>query len=99
MRHTMLTLFVLLMCACNEEKVQRLEQQNQELTGKLEALSKASNLDLQEKCAKQARSVFSEMGFNKEPLANYTNHYQQRLNKCFIAVYNMKYLGKVPTIN
>jgi hypothetical protein len=74
---------------CNTERLARLEKENRDISAKLEAVTKAENLDLQEKCAHQASSVFEEMGWKKRPLAAYANHYHQRLNKCFIEISSM----------
>jgi hypothetical protein len=57
----------------------------QELTMRLEAGTKTSNLDLQEKCSLQARQEFTQSGRNKQ-LASYINHYNSKLNKCFIVI-------------
>jgi hypothetical protein len=55
----------------------------EKLTAKLEA--KTGDFSLQEKCAKQAREEFQRLGWGKEALADFTNHYNERLNKCFMA--------------
>lgn len=73
---------------CNADKIARLEKENRELSEKLEAVAKAANLVLQEKCANQASTDFRDWGWNKQPLAAYANHYHQKLNKCFIEIYN-----------
>jgi hypothetical protein len=49
---------------------------------------KAATLDLQDKCARQAHETFKNLGWDKEPLAGYGNHYHVGLNKCFILIYN-----------
>ena len=56
----------------------------EKLTAKLEA--KARDFSLQEKCAKQARVEFERWGYAKEAFADLTNHYNERLNKCFLAL-------------
>ena len=85
---TRLLLFCLLvvMVGCNDDQVRRLERENQELAAKLDAVAKATNLDLQKKCADEANAMFKELGWNKKPFASYNNHYQQKLNKCFIRI-------------
>ena len=85
MRHWLLQ-STLLLSACNTEKIAQLEKQNKELAAKLESASKSGILDLQEKCAKQARELFKSDGWEKEKMASFTNHYNQRLNKCFVQV-------------
>jgi hypothetical protein len=56
----------------------------QELNTKLEAMSNTTSLDLQEKCAKQARERFTFEGFEKRAMANFLSHYNTKLNKCFV---------------
>ena len=67
-----------------------LEKENLELSAKLQEVTKTANLDSQAKCANQARTVFKEMGWDKEFLTVYTSHYDQKLNRCYIQVYNSK---------
>jgi len=80
--------------ACNQDKIARLEKQNQELAAKVEAILKTANLDAQAKCAQQARIAFSESGLDKQAMRGYTNHYNQRLNKCFVKLNSLKGEGK-----
>lgn len=49
-------------------------------------LPTAASLDLQEKCSKQARLQFNNDGWGSVKLAFFTNHYNEKLNKCFIWV-------------
>jgi hypothetical protein len=56
----------------------------EKLSARLEA--KARDFSLQEKCAKQAREEFQRWGYAKEAFADLTNHYNERLNKCFLAL-------------
>jgi hypothetical protein len=70
----------------NSDRIAQLESQNRELTAKLEFLTKTRSLDLQEQCAKQSREVFKSGKWDKDPLADYTNHYNAKLNKCFIEI-------------
>src|SRR5260370_861449 len=58
----------------------------EKLTAKLEA--KTRDFSLQEKCAKQAREEFQRLGWGKEAFADFTNHYNERLNKCYMAFQN-----------
>ena len=85
-----------IMLGCNADRIARLEKQNSELEAKLDSLSKAASLDVQAKCAQQARVVFSESGLSpkKDALAGYTDHYNQRLNKCFVKLNSMEATGK-----
>lgn len=87
LRIYVVALVVFLAHGCgNSDRIAQLESQNRELTAKLEALTKSKTLDLQEQCAKQAREEFKFMKWDKEPLASYTNHYNAKLNKCFVEI-------------
>jgi hypothetical protein len=57
------------------------QRQIKELNSKLEAKLQTASLELQEKCSKQAHD-FAEGLF--------TSHYNEKLNKCFILIVNMK---------
>jgi len=65
------------------------DQQRQitELHTKLEAKLQTASLELQEKCSKQARNEF-EASWKKEPWAMFMNHYNEKMNKCFILIQN-----------
>lgn len=64
-------------------------RQLQELRAKLQAGIKAANLDLQEKCAKQAHFAFKLRDFQREHAAGFTNHYNEKLNKCFVEIQHL----------
>ena len=83
---------------CNTERLARLEKENRDISARLEAVTKAANLDLQEKCSNQASSVSRQMGL-KSAFAVYTNHYNPKLNKCFITVFNTATVGSIPTVS
>jgi hypothetical protein len=40
--------------------------------------------DLREKCYKQANAVFDKMTFQDRTLASFTNHYNVKMDRCFI---------------
>jgi hypothetical protein len=44
------------------------------------------SLEMQGKCAKQAAVSFTESGWKRTALVDYTNHYNAGLNKCFIEI-------------
>jgi len=44
------------------------------------------SLDVQAKCAKQARTEFIAEGENKRQLAEYTQHYSLKQRKCFVEI-------------
>ena len=73
---------------CNQDKIALLEKENKELTTKLDSVAKAANLDMQGKCASQARIEFRNEGFERERngTASFLNHYNSKLNKCFMLV-------------
>jgi len=64
------------------------QRQIHELSTKIEARAKTASLELQEKCSKQAREEFVEDGWKKEPMASFANHYNEKMNKCFILIQN-----------
>jgi len=73
----------------------------QELNARLESKSKTASLDLQEKCAKQAHEAFKLSGETTK-LANFLNHYNEKLNKCFVQIMSTdvkKSPGTIGTFN
>jgi len=61
-----------------------------ELRDRFETVSKTTDLDLQQKCARQAGEAFSHDFLaslaGKDPLTNFTNHYNSKLGKCFVLI-------------
>src|SRR5450759_845176 len=86
---------------CNQDKRARLEKENKELAATLESVAKTTNLDMQAKCAQQARAEFKAQGWEKESMAGFTNHYNVKVNKCFVEITNSGSSRQpyVPTIN
>ncbi len=74
-------------------------RQVQELNRKLDSLSRTTSFDLQERCAKQADQEFSNLGWKKHEGAVLANHYNQKLNKCFMQVENSDVMGTWITIS
>jgi len=64
------------------------ERQIRELNAKMEAKAKAAGLELQASCSKQARQEYNENGWKKEQMAGFTNHYNEKMNKCFVLIEN-----------
>lgn len=64
------------------------QKQIHELNTKIEARVKTGGLELQAQCAKQATTAFKESGWEKESLAGYENHYNEKLNKCLVIMQN-----------
>jgi hypothetical protein len=56
------------------------------LAAKLDATAKTSSLDLQEKCWKQSQEIFRLGDWHKNQLASFENHYNERVNRCFLIV-------------
>lgn len=48
------------------------------------SVAQQASLDLQEKCAKQAQTAFDKMSFQDRKLASFLNHYNVKMNRCFI---------------
>jgi hypothetical protein len=83
-----IAVFALLLTGCDSERVAQLEKQNAELTTKLESLSKASDMALQEKCASQADRFAKQGGWDNQQLTDITNHYNVKLGKCLVMIEN-----------
>jgi hypothetical protein len=61
-------------------------QQIQQLDSKLVAASTTTTIDLQEKCARQSREEYRSDGWEKRSMAGFTNHFNTRMNKCFMEI-------------
>lgn len=61
-----------------------------ELTSKRNDKSARENLELQEKCAKQAEASFLQNGYKYGTLDSWQSHYNTKLNKCFVTVNSMQ---------
>jgi len=57
--------------------------QQQKLT-ELRKQSHVASLEFQDRCAKQARELFRSEGWTEEQNASFENHYNEKMNKCFI---------------
>jgi hypothetical protein len=82
-------LTVLLLVSCDNERTNKLEKQNQELLAEVKKDNAVADYDLQAKCAHDSKIWFNENWGHPEKdtlLLNYSNHYNKRLNKCFIIV-------------
>jgi hypothetical protein len=62
------------------------QRQLRELSEKMVTNSKSASLQLQGECAKQARLEYNEGGWKKEQMAGFTNHYNEKMNKCFMLI-------------
>lgn len=64
------------------------EQISAQLNAKLADTVKGDSLDLQAKCAVQARKDFEEWGYINKESADFQSHYNRRVDKCFIQTQN-----------
>jgi hypothetical protein len=55
-----------------------------DVVGFAESVPKNGSLELQGKCAEQSRKFFQEAGYTPKDLAQYEDHYNPKLNKCFV---------------
>jgi hypothetical protein len=78
---------VLIEIGCGQdEKIAKLEKQNQELTAEVDKSRVTGDYDLQARCSKDAKTWFNENWSRDKgtELLDFTNHYNKSLNKCFI---------------
>jgi len=62
------------------------------LTASVSTEAQEASLDLQAKCAKQAKDAFDISGAGQNgDMASYTDHYNSALNKCFVFVQDTDY--------
>jgi len=52
------------------------------------SVPRTAPLEYQEKCAEQAGKAFREIGYTPKDMAGYENHYNTKLNKCFLLAQN-----------
>lgn len=92
-------LTVLLLVGCDtNERISKLEKQNQELIAEIKRGQAAAHFDMQAKCARDSKVWFNEnwgRGDKGTLSLSYINHYNKNLNKCFIEVeYHYKLGGE-----
>jgi hypothetical protein len=78
---------LVLAVGCDSRSAQ-LEKENQELKTRLDKQTAAQDYELQGKCSKDARVWFNE-NYSRDKdtlLLDFSNHYNAKLNKCFILV-------------
>jgi hypothetical protein len=86
---TMFGAVLLMAIGCGQdEKIANLEKQNQALRAEMDKSHTAADYDLQAKCSKDARAWFNENWSRDKDtiLLDFTNHYNESMNKCFILV-------------
>lgn len=73
---------------CDNDRISKLEKENQELKAKLDKNNVAQEYDLQSRCSKDARAWFNaNWSRDKDTtLLDFTNHYNAKHNKCLIFV-------------
>jgi hypothetical protein len=71
--------------------IANLQKRLDAVNAKLESRSGAASIELQEKCAKQAREQFRQSGWEKERLASFESHYNEKLAKCFMLTRNTEF--------
>jgi hypothetical protein len=77
----------------------RLQQQNRtidELNAQLKADFAVAGIELQEKCARQAREEFKSEGFESEKGAEFSSHFNRRMGKCFVLIQNSTITRNIP---
>jgi hypothetical protein len=81
------------------DRIARVESSIAELGRKSSEFSKAEEFNLRARCSEQARKAFGEMGYSKNDVAGYENHYNKAFNRCFIFVNSIKTeAGKVTQV-
>jgi hypothetical protein len=92
MKHLFIVLAIL-GCGCEQDRVAKLEEQNKQLSARLDKIQQATSMENEAKCAGAAKTYFREnWQADKDTfLLDYTNHYSTAQTKCFIqVVYNFR---------
>jgi hypothetical protein len=76
------------LAGCNDDRIAKLEKQNQELLAQVKKDHSVQEYDLQAKCSKDSKAWFNENWSSDKTtlLLSYSNHYNKSMNKCFIEV-------------
>ncbi|MCX5876291.1 MAG: hypothetical protein NT087_08380 [Deltaproteobacteria bacterium] len=75
-----------------EKELSRQQQSHiAELTAKLNDKTASDNLELQGKCAQQAKSMFLQLGYKANAGDAYQSHYNAKLNKCLMEIYTSRF--------
>ena len=70
----------------NTAELRKQQQRVDGISAKLESLPKTISFDLQERCARQATQEYKRQGYATHQMADFTNHYNSKLNKCFMQI-------------
>lgn len=78
---------------CDNDRISRLEKENQELKAKLEKNNVAQEYELQARCSKDAERWFTQHfpPQRETTSVTFTNHYAKSINTCFVQVDNNFY--------
>ncbi|HKW02284.1 MAG TPA: hypothetical protein VJN96_20850 [Vicinamibacterales bacterium] len=80
----------LLSVSCDSQRLAKLEAENKDLRQQIDGLKRTNNLDVQAKCAKDAREFFNKDWAtgrdDKTQLLDFSNHYNESMNRCFILI-------------
>ena len=60
-------------------------RQIQDLVTKSQSVA---TLETQERCARQSHAQFTQLGWEKEPSAEFESHYNTKMGKCFMSIMN-----------
>lgn len=77
-----------LLAGCDADRIAKLERENADLKTKVEKQDAAIKYDLRARCSKDARTWFNQNWSRDKDTAflDFTNHYNTKLNKCFVFV-------------
>src|SRR5882672_5999537 len=73
----------------DKDRIAQLEKQTKELQEQVKQQKEMASFALQEKCSEAARKAYAAEGWDKPKIdtsSSYTNHYNKKLNSCFLAV-------------
>jgi hypothetical protein len=84
---------------CDAGRVDKLEKENAELKAALAKSNAASDFELQQKCSNAAKNWFREnFPADKDTiLLDQNNHYNKKMNKCFVFVEYHYTMGRDPS--
>ncbi len=69
-----------------------------DLTAKQAAWDETPSFDLQSRCAETAKEFFKRSGYSPDRHADYMNHFNPKLKKCFIVIKTSKWNNATATM-
>jgi hypothetical protein len=69
-----------------------------DLSNRLKAIEDNPSLELQSRCAEAALTFFKRFGYEPYQNADFTNHYNPKLRKCFIAIHTLDPKTAAPNV-